>query len=183
MASTVTELLMRRMGAKSGSAIDWESIARGMLDCTTEFSVPSDIPVNPVGYLFTGHPNLKAVILANATNIGVQAFDGCSGLTAIEIPSGYTQISSYGFRGCTGLTTITIPSTISTVAYRCFQNCTNLVEAIFERTTPPTLQEPFYNCTALTAIYVPDASVEAYKAATSWASYASIIKPISQRPT
>ena len=34
--------------------------------------------------------------------------------------------------------------------------------------------------TKITTIYVPDESVEAYKAATNWVNYASIIKPLSE---
>jgi hypothetical protein len=34
----------------------------------------------------------------------------------------------------------------------------------------------------ITKIYVPDASVAAYKAATNWVSYANYIYPLSTRP-
>lgn len=54
---------------------------------------------------------------------------------------------------------------------------------IMEATTPPTAgANLFQSCPALTSIYVPDASVEAYKAATNWSTYASKIKGISERP-
>lgn len=49
--------------------------------------------------------------------------------------------------------------------------------------TPPTLSGAFDACTALTNIYVPDASVTAYKEATNWSTYASRIKGISALAT
>ena len=52
-------------------------------------------------------------------------------------------------------------------------------------TTPPALineygyMSSFVNCDT---IYVPDASVEAYKSASGWTDYASIIQPLSSKP-
>ena len=40
------------------------------------------------------------------TSIGWDAFNGCTGLTSITIPSSVTSIGSSAFNGCTGLTTI-----------------------------------------------------------------------------
>ena len=33
-----------------GGGVDWESIARGMTDGTTAFSIPSSVEVNPLAY-------------------------------------------------------------------------------------------------------------------------------------
>lgn len=38
--------------------------------------------------------------------IGPFAFDGCSGLTSLNLPAGITSIGSYAFYGCIGLTSI-----------------------------------------------------------------------------
>ena len=51
-------------------------------------------------------------------------------------------------------------------------------------TTPPTLNSNAYNGThSDLKIYVPDASVEAYKTATNWSQYSSRIKGISELPS
>lgn len=39
---------------------------------------------------------------------------------------------------------------------------------------------PFSNCSDLLTFYVPDESVEAYKAAENWSKYADKIKPLSE---
>ena len=61
---------------------------------------------------------------------------------------------------------------------------TRLAEIILQPITPATLGTNVFQLdTALAAIYVPDASVATYKAASGWSAYASIIKSINDRPT
>ena len=46
--------------------------------------------------------------------------------------------------------------------------------------TPPSLASNTFNSLSpVSRIYVPDASVDAYKTATNWITYASYIYPIS----
>lgn len=63
------------------------------------------------------------------------------------------------------------------IAAYAFYKCSRLKTITFNNATPPTLgTDAFGNMTALTAIYVPKNSVDAYKAA--WSSYANIIQAI-----
>lgn len=56
--------------------------------------------------------------------------------------------------------------------------CYGLISVYYERTTPPTAGIQFFNANALTCkIYVPRASVAAYKAAEGWKEYADAIEP------
>ena len=48
----------------------------------------------------------------SVTEIGSDAFYGCSGLTNITIPNSVTSIGTYAFSGCTSITTFTIPKTV-----------------------------------------------------------------------
>lgn len=62
-----------------------------------------------------------------------------------------------------------------------FQNCSKLQTVLLKQETPPNIDATvFTGCSALTSIYVPDDSVELYKQATNWNTYADIIKPISE---
>ena len=89
------------------------------------------------------------------------------------------------FSGSTALTLV--DCACAPVFYpKCFQNCSAL-EAIVIRDTETVgeLQaNAFYNCAPITngtaSIYVPDALVDTYKAATNWTAYSSIIKPLSE---
>lgn len=132
-------------------------------------------------------------------SIGKIAFACCEGLTSITIPEGVTAISdgvlshctalasvtipdsakSIGeeaFGGCKSLTSITIPQGVASVGDGAFRDCDGLVRIYCKRATPPTLGENvFYNNPSDAQIYVPRASVEAYKAADGWSDYAAKI--------
>lgn len=177
------EIIRRRALSSSGTAIDWESIARGMLDCTTEFSVPDSIQLNTNENIFANRKGLlRFSFPSGVTTVAVSLCYGCSKLSEVVFPNTITRISQTAFQS-TGLTSVTIPSSVTRIDAQAFAQCYKLVEVIMEPTTPPTLGVNVFLGSALTSIYVPDASVEAYKAATNWSTYASKIKPISQRPT
>lgn len=158
--------LRRRTAMRgAGSAIDWESIGRGMVDYTTPFRMPAEaLPyfgsIAVYTYMFIGRFNLTHIDFSG------QAY----------IPERFCQN--------TGIQTLTLPDTIIRIGNYAFYRCTSLIEIISEKTTPPTLgTAALTQCTALAAIYVPDNSVAAYKAASGWSTYASLIKGISERPT
>ena len=99
------------------------------------------------------------------------------------IPNGYND-----FRGCfrsqKSLTYAKLPNTLTSIGNYAFNDCSALVTFICNATTPPTLASNVFNNTPIASktgtIYVPDASVDAYKAATNWSQYADIIKPLSE---
>ena len=64
-----------------------------------------------------------------------------------------------------------------------FRNCTSLKELTLLPTTPPLMQSALQGCSSIESIYVPDASVDAYKTATNWSEFASKIKPLSEKPS
>lgn len=104
--------------------------------------------------------------------------------TSYSIPDGTEMIRSGAFQYYTGLTSVTIPSGVTSIGALAFWYCTGLQSITCLATTPPTLgteyadlspQGPFYqtnNC----PIYVPAASVQAYK--TAWPQYESRIQAI-----
>lgn len=71
-----------------------------------------------------------------------------------------------------------IPATVTSIGNLAYYN--NIYDAIFYvyATTPPTLggSQVWFRWPA--AIYVPAESVEAYKAASGWSTYASVIYPL-----
>ena len=141
----------------------------------------------------------KTVIPEDVTIIGSFAFQGQKYLTSINIPDSVTileecafygtgltsvsmntvsKISGFAFGSCTDLKTVSLPSTVTQIENQAFAGCNNLVSVTIEAKTPPTLGDMLFGIivpTGLT-IYVPEASVDAYKAA--WTSYADIIKAI-----
>jgi len=123
---------------------------------------------------------ITAVTIPNSvTSIGDATFSKCSALSSITIPSGVTLIDNYAFENCPRLTSVTIPNTVTSIGYSVFEGCEGLESVTIEATTPPTLGNNAFNYTNDCPIYVPSASVNAYKAASGWSTYASRIQAIS----
>jgi len=59
------------------------------------------------------------------TKIGVRAFQWCSKLTKITIPSTVTEIGSYAFADCTGLVEVVIPDSVTTCGSGLFERSYN----------------------------------------------------------
>lgn len=110
------------------------------------------------------------------------AFVGCSDITSVTIEEGVLDINPHAFDGCTGLTTVTLPSTIMDLGNQAFTH-TGLTTITIKATTPPTYGSSlFSDSESLVHIYVPAASVAAYKAAEGWSAHASIIDEIPAGP-
>ena len=60
------------------------------------------------------------------TNIGENAFYGCSSLTSVTIPDSACGIGKSAFAECTKLVSIKIPSNVNSVMAYAFSGCTNL---------------------------------------------------------
>lgn len=114
----------------------------------------------------------------NITNIGADAFSGCSNLTQVIIPEQVTTIQKFAFEGCSGLNSIIIPSNVNTIGTQAFQDCSNLKDIFCKATTPPTIpSNPFRGCSSELKIYVPAESVSVYKTADGWKEFAEQIVP------
>lgn len=64
----------------------------------------------------------------SVTAIGSHAFDGCSGLTSINIPNGITSIKTYAFRNCSDLISIALPGSIVSIGAYAFDDCVGLTQ-------------------------------------------------------
>ena len=118
----------------------------------------------------------SVVIPSGVTSIGNYAFQNCYALPAIVIPSGVTSIGDYSFQSCYALPAIVIPSGVTSIGTNAFQACYATHEYHFESTMPPTLGDTiFLNLTPSTKIFVPTASLDDYKVATNWVTYADYI--------
>lgn len=108
------------------------------------------------------------------TLLSAELFDGHTNMRSINIPESISIITTYLFRSCTSLTTLTLPDTITNINNRAFLSSGLTVLTVLA-TTPPTLGNKGPSFGTAT-IYVPAASVDAYK--TAWSSYANKIQAI-----
>jgi hypothetical protein len=120
----------------------------------------------------------SVIIPNNVTSIGNYAFDVCLRLTSVNIPSGVTSIGNSAFASCIRLTSVTIPSGVTSIGSGVFNGCSGLTSVTIEATTPPTLGFNSFDNTNNCPTYVPSSSVETYKAASGWSTYASRIQAI-----
>ncbi|MBR0240387.1 MAG: leucine-rich repeat protein, partial [Bacteroidales bacterium] len=107
--------------------------------------------------------------------------DGC--LTAFApydvasytIPEGVASIGERAFYVCSSLTSVVIPDSVTSIGPRAFAYCTTLSKIECKSQTPPTAGKDMFEDTNNCPIYVPNESVEAYKAAPGWSDYADRI--------
>lgn len=182
------------------------TIAQNMVAyCYKLSSVIIPETVGSIGtYGLSGCYNLSSVTIPNGvTSIGISAFSNCTALSSITIPEGVTSIGNSAFsychdlssvtisegvtsasigqstfNSCYGLPSITIPDRVTSIGAGAFGDCYGVGEYHFKRTTPPTLANTsaFSNIQSECIIYVPQGSLEAYRTATNWSTYASYMQ-------
>jgi hypothetical protein len=109
-------------------------------------------------------------------------FVGKNILMYLFIGNNVSSIGDYAFSSCRSLTSINLPANLSSIGGSAFRSCRSILKYVFNRTTPPTLanKNAFYSINSICKIYVPNASVNAYKSATNWNTYADYIYPMSE---
>ena len=96
--------------------------------------------------------------------IGDLAFEGCSGLTSLTLPSGLTEIGSCTFRGCSGLTSLTLPSGVTKIGFSAFEGCSGLTSIyVYTEKLPDMGRDVFDGCDAKKCtVYVPKGTYDDY---------------------
>lgn len=91
------------------------------------------------------------------TEVG-SAFKDNDTITGVTIPEGYTDIGTEAFSGCTALKKAVIPGSVNMISTSAFLGCTALDTVDFAEDTASSLTinaGAFANCTSLTAIKLP----------------------------
>lgn len=185
---TALEIITIERGA---SGISVGSFAFEGLPSSINFNVDLGAFVS-LGYgAFKGISIWRDVTFANVTTIEPRAFIWAS-ITAITLPSVKTMAATHNYEGifsyCQNLTLVDIGENCTSIGDCSFGRFVgargNNITVIVRATTPPSLEGPLINTGWVYAtvgrLYVPDASVNAYKTATNWSQYADIIYPLSE---
>ncbi len=139
---------------------------------------------------FTRCTGLTSVSIGNnVTTIGGSAFFGDTSLTSVNIPDTVTTIGDWAFEDCSSLASVVIGTGIEEIGDNQFglyrQSSSALTSVTVKATTPPTIGAAIFDdentgevVNPNLVIYVPAASLNAYKTATGWSDYASRIQAI-----
>ena len=164
--------------------------AFGLCESLEEITIPQSVTSFGT-YVFEGCRSLQAVYGKFASDdhrclvVGGKliAF-ACVGLTEYTIPSNVTHIEFGVFTDCRTLTSVTIPGSVTFIEDYAFAGCTSLRDITVFATVPPEFPEwmedpAAFDDTNNCPIYVPAASVNAYKQAAGWNKYADRITAVS----
>lgn len=115
-----------------------------------------------------------------------RAFQGTTTLTELKCPNSLIFIGLFGSGGTdnNSIKKLVFGSNVTSMSTQAFARLKKLQYIVFKSVNPPTCtNNSFFYYTNIPKIYVPDASVEAYKTAQYWTAAASKITPLSQFAT
>jgi hypothetical protein len=96
------------------------------------------------------------VIPDSVTSLGIDAFQGCSGLTNVVFSENLTRIQESAFAGCRSLTSITIPNAVTSIGEWAFSSCTALRRVQLGQNTTTIEASAFTESTSLTSLTIPE---------------------------
>lgn len=124
---------------------------------------------------------LTSLTIPNSVaSVGVSAFRDCSYIISVSMGNNVTSIGDFAFCNCISLASISLPNSVINIGAGAFNTCTGLSYIVCEATTPPHCGlGVFYLVPRTTPVYVPDASISAYQAASGWSDFTNI-QPINE---
>ena len=143
--------------------------------CNIEFRIPIIFQAH---HLYLNEQEIKDLVIPNGvTSIGDDAFFYCTSLTSVTFPESVTYIGGGAFGGCSGLTFIIIPSSVTSIYYWSFAGCEQLTEVYCLAENVPMTDESAFESSPIknATLYVPEGSVEAYKARYPWSEFGTIV--------
>lgn len=144
-----------------------------------KINLPNNSTLNYRCFADTGIQG-ELYIPASWVFISTGHFSNCSELTYIEVEEGRTSIPQGFISWTIKADTIIFPSTITEIGDSFLHGNGWYPTFICKAITPPVITGTGYiGYGPFSEMYVPDESVEAYKAAPSWSNHASQIKPMS----
>ena len=114
------------------------------------------------------------------TDIGYQAFHGCTSMTSVNLSSTVERLEDSSFRYCRSLKSLVLPPSVTNIGYMAFQYCRALSSIECQAIVPPVGDSYMFDSTNNCPIYVPSPSVNAYKGASYWSDYADRINPMRE---
>ena len=111
-------------------------------------------------FAFNACTELETITVpSSVTNIGSHAFKGCTKLREVYFgnESQLTEIGASAFEGCINIETVTIPASVMIIGNSAFNACVSLKEITFAEGSKLNIidNSAFYGCTNLESITIP----------------------------
>lgn len=153
----------------------------------TSIEIPASV-TSISGEAFNGCDGLQTMVVA-AENTKYDSRNKCNAIIETEtntlvcgcavtvIPEDVTAIGEYAFDYCKAMKSITIPASVKSIGSSAFAACTNMESLTCLNPVPPTAASrfTFSNVPKDIPVYVPKASVEAYKEANFWKEFTNFV--------
>ena len=126
----------------------------------------------------SGNPNYVSEngILFNKAKTTLIRYPSAKQGSSYTIPNSVAIIDWEAFQGCRGLQSIDIPSSVISIGQQAFEDCRELTEMTVKATIPPAVDNSgsFAFVNRSIPVYVPQASLQAYKDANIWEEFTNL---------
>jgi BspA type Leucine rich repeat region (6 copies)/Carboxypeptidase regulatory-like domain/Bacterial Ig-like domain len=157
IASLVAIIIM--MSAATFTVVD---LSAGSVSAVTSGDYDYQLINNNTAVEITGYNGLggSIVIPSEIDNlptliIGDNAFNGCTSLTAMTIPTTVSDIGSRSFYDCSSLRSLTLPTSIIDIGDAAFSGCSLLSSVALPSGVNSIGDSAFFNCTHLSTVAIP----------------------------
>ena len=125
---------------------------------------------------FMGCSGLKSLGILKASKLDASTFDGCNAIETLVLPYEWGADFKMALSGTTQLRTLYIGENTASIPNKTFVNNKNLFEIYSNAATPPSIGTATFGSETYSyaTLYVPQGSVDAYKAATGWSKFEDI---------
>lgn len=108
---------------------------------------------------YAGNINIPAEVVYEGetykvTDIGSHAFEDCSELTSVTIPTSIYEIGQYAFSNCTKLKKLTLRNGVKTISFFAFNNCPALTKLKIPNSVTYIGSNAFQGCTGLSELTI-----------------------------
>lgn len=120
---------------------------------------------------------IKSVNIVGTEDASMQSKNYSNGIMYANSQTGLTEIGNNAFAGCTSLDTVTIASNVMAIGEKAFCDCSSLSTVIcFAEEVPTVWNDAFYNVpTSSATLLVPESAVDDYSNTAPWNTFGTIL--------
>lgn len=141
----------------------------------TEVTVPGELTY--AGSAFFSCSGLTKATFSGSVKEIKNTFYGCSNLENVELGDALETVGIMSFNGCAALKSLSFPASLTSIQMMALDGCSALEELTCSAVTPPTVESGvFDDINKEIPIYVPESSIDSYKAADEWKEFTNYQK-------